>query len=138
MTNKDCIFCKIINKEIPSDIIYEDKDFISILDINPIKKGHSLIIPKKHSLNITDFPENKGNSFMKFAKKISNAIVKSTKADGFNLAINNGQASGQAVFHTHFHVIPRHNNDGLSQWPRTQYKDSEKENLKNKIIKLIS
>lgn len=135
--DKNCIFCKIIKKEIPSDIIFENKDFIAILDINPVNKGHILILIKNHCKNLTDFPEDKGKELIIFAKKISNAIVKATNADGFNFSMNNEAPAGQMIFHAHFHLIPRFKEDGLRHWPHKQYLDGEREQLANKIKKII-
>ena len=136
--DQNCIFCKIIKKEISSSIIYENKDFIAILDINPTNKGHTLIVIKDHYRNLKDFPDNKGNELIKFAKKVSNALIKATNADGFNFSMNNEAPAGQAIFHAHFHLIPRFKDDGLRHWPHKQYQNNEAKELASKIKKLIS
>lgn len=110
----NCIFCKIINNEIPSQKIYEDDDFIAILDINPVSKGHTLVIPKLHCVNLFDMSDELLTKTLKVAKKIGNAIKKSLNTDSINLIQNNGADAGQLIFHSHFHLIPRFPNDGIS------------------------
>jgi len=128
----DCIFCKIIKGEIPCAKIYEDKEFLAFLSIGPINKGHTLVVPKKHSENLFDFPEE--TNLIEFLKKVAKAVVNGTGADGFNLSLNNGKAAGQLVLHTHFHIIPRFNNDGLKSWPEEGYANKEEmEDYRKKI-----
>jgi len=128
----DCIFCKIVNGEIPCAKIYEDKEFLAFLSIGPINKGHTLVVPKKHSENLFDFPEE--TNLIEFLKKVAKAVVNGTGADGFNLSLNNGKAAGQLVLHTHFHIIPRFNDDGLKSWPEEGYANKEEmEDYRKKI-----
>lgn len=108
----DSIFTKIINREIPADIVYEDDEVIAILDINPINKGHTLIIPKDPFVNALDGSADQLAHMMRVAKKLSPIIVEAVQADGFNLTMNNGEVAGQEVFHAHLHIIPRHKDDG--------------------------
>ena len=95
-------------------MIGESTNFIAFLDIAPNSEGHSLVVPKKHSTNLLDFPEYLGNELLEFTQRISTAIVAATNSDGFNFSLNNGSSAGQLVFHTHFHVIPRKQNDGVA------------------------
>ena len=131
---KDCIFCKIIRGEIPCSKIYEDKEFLAFLDIKPINKGHVLVIPKVHCKNLLDFPRAEETDLVEFIKKVAAAVIKATKADGFNLGMNNGEAAGQIVHHAHFHIIPRFHNDGLQNWPHKQYAEGEMQQLQKKIV----
>jgi histidine triad (HIT) family protein len=117
MPENTTIFTKIINKELPAHIIYEDDQFLAFLDINPVNVGHSLLIPKQACRNIFDMPENLVGEFGKIAQKISRALKKALKADGLNLIMNNERAGGQIIFHAHLHIIPRFLNDGLKNWP---------------------
>lgn len=107
----DSIFTKIINREIPADIVYEDDVVIAILDINPINKGHTLIIPKQPFVNALDGDEEQLAHMMRVAKRLSNVISEAVNADGINITMNNGEVAGQEVFHAHLHVIPRHKGD---------------------------
>ena len=101
----DCIFCKIISKEIPAKILYEDDDTISFLDAFPITKGHTLVIPKKHFPQIQDMPENVNQKLFDTVHKI---IPKTDSVKGSTLVlIHNGKESGQEIMHVHVHLIPR-------------------------------
>ncbi len=129
----DCIFCKIVKGEIPSSKIYEDDEFLAFLDIAPVNPGHTLIVPKIHCKDLLDFPKAEEADLMEFIKKVARAVKKATKADAFNLGMNNGEASGQIVPHAHLHIIPRFSNDGFKHWPHGTYKEGEAEEVQNKI-----
>lgn len=105
--NQDCIFCKIIRKELQTEIIDETNNFIAFPDANPKTKGHTLIIPKRHYVNLMDMPSDLANEMISFCKKIA-AIRLREGAAGFNLIINNFPAAGQIVMHAHLHIIPRY------------------------------
>ena len=101
----DCIFCKIISKEIPTKILYEDDDTISFLDAFPVAKGHTLVIPKKHFSQIQDMPDNVNQKLFDTVHKI---IPKTDSVKGSTLVlIHNGKESGQEIMHVHVHLIPR-------------------------------
>ena len=108
---KDCIFCKIIAGEIPTEKIYEDDNFIVVLDINPVTKGHTLIIPKKHFKTLLDAPSTIGSDFFSIAKKIALDLMEKGN-EGFHFIINNFKAGQQEVDHIHAHIIPRKLDDG--------------------------
>lgn len=129
----DCIFCKILKKEIPSTVILDNEDVFVFLDIRPINLGHILIIPKKHYQNIYDIPEEQFCLLAKFTKKIAIALKKALGADGINLGMNNDGAAGQVVEHAHIHIIPRFKNDGLKHWPPKNYKNGEEKQIAKKI-----
>lgn len=112
----DCIFCKIINKEIPADVVYEDDNWLAFLDIKPINLGHTLLIPKAHYKNLFELPENLLAEVGLKIQTIGRAVKEGVSADGFNLGMNNESAAGQLVWHAHFHLIPRFTNDGYSNW----------------------
>lgn len=118
-----CIFCQIIEGEIPSAKIYEDEHVYAFMDIMPLTKGHVLLIPKKHVENIYDFTEEDAAQFFKAAPKVANALKVEFTPIGMNLLQNNGAAAGQTVFHYHLHFIPRYDEtDGfdLSTWESKQ------------------
>lgn len=131
----DCLFCKIIKKEIPSEILYEDEDVISFMDIAPVNKGHCLVLPKKHSDNFLDTDEDTLKKVATTVKKVAKAVKKSTGAQGINITTNNGEASGQVIFHLHTHIIPRFDNDGLKTWPKKEYTKGEIKEYAEKIKK---
>jgi histidine triad (HIT) family protein len=113
MENKNCIFCKIAKGEIPAEWVYEDDNFLGILDINPEMLGHTLIFPKKHFQTILDTPSSLGNEFLEAIKKVSLNLIKKEKAEGFNIVFNTNKVAGQEVPHVHAHVMPRKQNDGM-------------------------
>ena len=108
-----CIFCKIAKGEIPSKKIYENKNFFSIFDVNPITKGHGLVISKKHFRTILELPDDLGADFLDCVQKTAIRILEQEKAEGFNLINNNSEVAGQLVHHFHAHIIPRKKGDGL-------------------------
>ena len=102
----DCIFCKIVNGEIPCYKVYEDDKIISFLDINPNSPGHTLIIPKEHTKDINSISVDTLNYIMTKAIEISDILVDKLNADGFSLVQNNGLC--QEVKHFHLHIIPKY------------------------------
>ncbi|MGD0071832.1 MAG: HIT family protein [Candidatus Bathyarchaeia archaeon] len=105
--DESCIFCKIVKKQAPANIIYEDETVMVFLDIRPLNIGHTLVIPKKHYVDIFDIPENQLSQVHKVAKQVSVAVKKATKADGISIIQQNGKAAAQDIFHLHVHVVPR-------------------------------
>lgn len=103
---KDCIFCKIVAGKLPSHMVYEDERHVAFLDINPFSAGHTLVCPKRHGEILWDMDEHEIAEVFKVASKVSMAVVSATKADGFRIMQNNGEAANQAVAHIHVHVIP--------------------------------
>lgn len=103
---ENCIFCKIANKKIKTEIIEESENFLCFPDAHPKTEGHCLIIPKKHFASIMDLPSLFGSELLGIIKKVAEKRLKQGN-NGFNLAINNGEAAGQVVMHAHFHLIPR-------------------------------
>ncbi len=125
MNEKDCIFCKIITGEIPSEKIYEDDWSLAFLDINPVNTGHALVIPKDHFENIYTTPDETLARLSLVTKKVAVAIKNAVDAEGITISMNNEPAGGQVIFHTHFHVVPRFEKDGLKLWPQRKYNDGE-------------
>lgn len=109
---EECLFCKIVKKEIPAEVIYDDANFLCFLDINPRNPGHALVIPKKHYETIMDMPEGEVGDLMLMVRKIAAAIKETMKADGISVGQSNGRAAGQVIPHVHFHVIPRYLSEG--------------------------
>jgi histidine triad (HIT) family protein len=133
----DCIFCKIINKELPADIIYEDENTLAILDLRPVNRGHSLVMPKKHTEDFVSTPDEVLAETTKVAKKIAIALHKATAAAGINITTNNGAAAGQVIFHLHFHLIPRYTADGLTPWPHHESEPKTRAELATIIKKYL-
>ena len=105
----DCIFCKIVSKEIPTKILYEDEYTIAFLDAFPVAKGHTLVIPKQHYAKIQDLPSEINEKLFNTVHKL---LPKVDSLQGSTLvAIHNGKDSGQEIPHVHVHLIPRSKND---------------------------
>ena len=105
----DCIFCKIANHMIPSKIIYEDDFVLVFLDVNPNSPGHTLIIPKKHIVDMDDMDEETYLYIFKIAKQIKNKLINKLNCNGMKVCQNNGDC--QEVKHYHLHLIPYYNSD---------------------------
>jgi histidine triad (HIT) family protein len=133
----NCIFCKIVAGEIPSTRVYEDADTLAFMDIGPVIKGHTLVIPKHHYDPITKTPVLA--RLMKVVQKIAQAQMNGLKADGVNVLNANGTAAGQQVPHIHFHVVPRFKTDGHHwNWAAKKYDSMEEmKKLADEIKKSI-
>lgn len=108
----DCIFCKIVNNEIPSYKIYEDEFVLAFLDITQGTKGHTLVIPKKHIKNVYELDSFTAEKIFSVVPKIANAIKQAFNPIGLNI-VNNNEQPLQAVFHYHLHLIPRYEDDNV-------------------------
>ncbi len=104
----ECVFCRIIEKKIPSAIIYEDPYVISFLDINPRFKGHALVVPKVHVSTLDQLSDEATAHLFVVVKHIAKNLVENLGAAGYNITINNGRVAGQVVPHLHVHIIPRY------------------------------
>ena len=134
--NPDCIFCKIVKGEIPATKVYEDNEFLAFMDIGPIIKGHTLVIPKEHYDSITATPADVLGKLIKLVQRIAGAQMNGLNADGVNIMQNNGKAAGQDVPHIHFHVIPRFEGDGHKwNWDAKSYESTEEMNVYAAIIR---
>ena len=118
----DCLFCKIINGEIPCTKVYENDKVLSFMDISPMNEGHMLVIPKNHGATILELPERDFLAVMSATKKIAEAANTALNPDGINILQLNGEAANQEVPHLHVHIVPRWDNDGLtvSKWVPVQ------------------
>ncbi|MFZ2048734.1 MAG: HIT family protein [Minisyncoccia bacterium] len=135
----DCIFCKIVRKEIPATIIHETDDFLAFVNTQPVNFGHSLVIPKQHHSNIYDLPKNILEKLGEELQTVSIGIKKATNAEGINVDMNNEPAAGQVIFHAHFHIIPRFEGDGFKHWQPRKYEYPEQiKEVGDKIINSIS
>ncbi|MCR5787439.1 MAG: HIT family protein [Acholeplasmatales bacterium] len=108
-----CIFCKIVNGEIPSKKVYEDDKVLAILDLSQAEKGHTLVIPKAHFDTMLDADSQTVSHAFEVASKLANKIKTNLNADGINILNNSYEAAGQTVMHMHIHIIPRYKNDDL-------------------------
>lgn len=138
------IFEKILDKEIPSYKIYEDEYVYAFLDVFPITKGHTLVIPKKHFRNIFDCDTETASHVGGALPKIANAVRDSFGADGVNIFQNNEEYAGQTVFHLHFHIVPRYANkeenfDNLEiKWPPQEVTSEQFVEIQKAIVEKLN
>jgi histidine triad (HIT) family protein len=111
----DNVFAKILRKELPAQVVYEDDDTLAMMDIMPRAPGHCLIIPKAPARNMLDISEGSLEAVTKTLRKVSRAVMQAFDADGITIHQFNEDAGGQVVFHLHFHIIPRHLGEPLAQ-----------------------
>ena len=129
----DCLFCKIIAKQIPSTPVYEDEAIYAFLDIKPVNPGHVLVVPKKHVDGFLDADEETLKTLIVATQKIAKATVSALGLEGFNLEENNGAVAGQVIPHLHLHIVPRRADDGLKHWPGTAYEQGKDAEVAEKI-----
>jgi histidine triad (HIT) family protein len=109
-----CVFCAIVAGEAEATRIYEDDDYLAILDIRPFTRGHTLVVPKRHTVDLTDTPPQTLADMVMIGQRIAKAARATELADASNIAINDGRPAFQSVLHIHLHVLPRRNGDKLS------------------------
>ena len=120
----DCVFCKILQKQIPAVSVYEDDLVLAFLDIAPFNFGHTVVVPKDHHHSCTTLGGDYLARMMQVAPRIAAAIMRATEAEGFNLFLNNGSVAGQVVPHVHLHILPRFAHDGVLMTASTRKYDS--------------
>ena len=118
----NCIFCKIVQKKAPASIVYEDKQTMAFMSIQPITVGHTLVIPKNHYENIYEICEEEIGYLYKIVKKITHSIKESFGTDGIRIIQNNGRIAGQVIFHMHVHIIPMKTEN---QWRHPKNRDAK-------------
>lgn len=137
MKDDNCIFCKLANGEIPTNKIYEDETFTVILDASPATRGHALILPKEHSANIYELPDETASKVFLLAKKLATKMTDILSCDGFNIIQNNGEVAGQTVFHFHMHLIPRYFGDGNEEklsWNHLDLTEEEIAEIREELL----
>ncbi len=138
MSAADCIFCKIVSREIPSLRVFEDAHSLAFLDIGPLSSGHTLLIPKQHHTDILDIPQDVFSSLTSNLPQLARTLMKVTGATGMNVLQNTGKSAGQAVFHLHIHLIPRTEGDRLGyRWNTGNYGEGEAQSLQSEIIQQL-
>jgi histidine triad (HIT) family protein len=134
----DCLFCKIVRKDIPSTSLYEDQDVYAFLDIQPVQPGHVLVVPKIHAATLLEMQEESLTKTILAVQRLTKAVVVGLGVSGFNVVQNNGAESGQKIFHVHFHIIPRRAGDGLEVWPNRAYSsEQEKAEIAERICQSL-
>jgi histidine triad (HIT) family protein len=138
----NCIFCKIINKELPVSLVFEDNICLAFLDINPIAEGHVLVIPKQHHERFVLLNNETVGHLFKIGQKVLKAIEDSDiRCEGANLFLSDGTVAGQEVMHSHLHIVPRFKNDnqkvGFIHSDSIQYPRKRLDEIATKISQLI-
>lgn len=134
MKKDDCIFCKLANGDIPTNSIYEDKDFKVILDAAPATRGHCLILPKEHFSDLLEADEAVLAKALPLARKIAKRQKDVLKADGVNILQNNGSEAGQTVFHLHIHIVPRYEGEKeILTWGHQEFSEEETKEIQKAL-----
>jgi histidine triad (HIT) family protein len=127
--DENCIFCKIVQKQASSSVIYEDESVMAFLDIRPVNEGHALIIPKEHYEQIFDIPSDLLGKVHQVTKTVALAVQKTVNADGISIVQQNGRAANQDIFHLHVHVIPRYAGEKMKHFHELQIVDGKQLDL---------
>ncbi len=136
--HSDCIFCRIIRKELPCSVVFEDEAVLAFLDIGPLAEGHLLVIPKQHHAKVSDVPTDVMAAVAAHFPSLGRALLAVTGATGFNILANEGKVAGQEVGHVHFHLIPRAAGDGLGyRWNPTEYASGRMGELATKYREVL-
>jgi histidine triad (HIT) family protein len=107
----DCIFCSIVDGDIPSETVYEDETVVAFLDANPLARGHTLVIPKAHHERVNDLPAALAGDLFETVQRLTGRVERAVDASATTIAVNNGPVAGQEVPHVHVHVVPRFEDD---------------------------
>ncbi len=134
----DCIFCRIAAGSIPAHRIWESPAAVAFLDVNPLAEGHVLLIPRDHFRDLRDLPVDTAKEVLSAAPALCDAVMRATGATGVNFLQNTGASSGQAVFHVHFHFIPRSEGDGLGyRWNAGQYPAGRADEIREALVQAL-
>ena len=123
MSTPNCIFCQILAGESPASVVYQDDMLIGFMDIQPVTRGHTLLIPKAHAERIADLPPETGEVLFAAASRIARALYDSMRCEGVNWFVADGEVAGQEVLHFHLHIIPRYHEDGFGLAFPPDYRD---------------
>ena len=122
----DDIFCRIIAGEIPCHRVYEDERVLAFLDVGPLARGHTLVIPKEHAATMEELSDESAAALGRVLPRLCRAVTEAVGTAAYNVLQNNGAMSGQAVAHVHIHIIPRTEGDGLGyRWNAGELTDAE-------------
>lgn len=136
MTDRDCIFCKIVAGKIPAVKVLEDDAAVAFLDVAPLAEGHLLLIPKAHAATIDELSAEQAGAVLKHLPALVKAVQAATGCEGVNLLQNNGSVAHQVVMHVHFHIIPRSRGDAFAfNWPAGRYAEGRIEQLAAEVQK---
>ena len=130
MSDEPTLFDRIIRGEVPSYKLYEDEHVFACLDIGPLSKGHTLVIPKESKAYLHELSDASAAAIGRVLPRLSRAVIKATGARAYNVLQNNGRMAHQAIFHVHFHIIPRFEQEGLGiEWRPSELEKDRAEAL---------
>ncbi len=130
----DCVFCKIVAGEIPSARVYESDRAVAFLDIQPVNKGHLLVVARSHHPTLADLPDELAAHVGSLLPRLCRAVRDATGVEGYNVIVNNGRAAGQTIGHVHWHLIPRSIDDDVHwPWPHRACSGDELERIRTRI-----
>lgn len=133
--DSDCVFCKIVAGDIPSARVLETDHAIVILDINPVVKGHLLVIPRAHHVLVGDLPDDLAGHVGSLLPRLTRSLASAVGAEGSNVVINSGRVAGQEIDHCHWHLIPRFSGDPVRwPWPRDAYSGDDMARTASRIV----
>ncbi len=122
---EETIFAKIVRREIPAEILYENDTTLAFLDVKSVNPGHTLVIPKQWSRNMLTIAPTEWVHVMETVRMLAPILIRAVGASGVNLMMNNEPSAGQLIFHSHVHIIPRFVKDGFEHWPGTSYQEGQ-------------
>lgn len=135
----NCVFCKIVAGELPARVVKQAPGWMAFLDVAPLSDGHLLLIPTEHHARLESVPADLLGRMASALPSLGRAVIEVTGAAGYNLLQNNGRVAGQEVEHVHFHLIPRHQADGLGyRWHPKSYAQGRAEELQTKLESLLA
>jgi histidine triad (HIT) family protein len=134
----ECIFCRILDGEIPSRTVHEDGETFAFLDVNPLARGHTLVIPKAHHARVSELPAGTRDALFERLGDLGSVVERAVDADGMTVAMNDGEAAGQEIPHVHGHLVPRFEGDGAGaihslRWNRPDLDDAALDDLAEAI-----
>jgi len=134
----DTVFSKIIRGEIPAHRVYEDEHVLAFLDVGPVSKGHTLVIPKEQCAHLHELSDESAAAIGRVLPRLCRAVKEATGCEAYNVLQNNGRTAHQAVMHVHFHIIPKYTDAGLGiGWHAGKLEESEGQQLANEIAKAL-
>ncbi len=134
----NCIFCRIASGQAPAARVLETPGVLAFLDIAPVHYGHTLVIPKEHYPTLLELPDDLWREMGMVSRRVAQALGTTLEAQGFNIGMNNFEAAGQAVPHTHLHVIPRYFQDGLRLFPHQSYRPGDLEKTAAQLRQVLT
>lgn len=134
-----CIFCKIVLGQVPSARVLETGHAVAFLDVNPVNKGHVLVVPKAHHATLADLPAGIAAQAAALLPGVCRAVKAATGAEGLNVIVNVGAVAGQTIDHVHWHIVPRHARDHVHwPWPHERYEGDELNRMRDAVERALA